>query len=94
MIYLFIPAKTKETRKYPRFTELHWKEIRNTIVIRTELCMTKTYTNMEIHSYIVVHDKTYNNMNITHNRVNQLITYNIPKQITELNQLVNDEVHS
>ena len=38
--------------------------------------------------------KTYNNMNITHNRVNQLITNNIHKQITELNQLINDEAHS
>ena len=38
--------------------------------------------------------KTYNNMIITHKRVNKLIKHNIHKQITELNQLVNDEVYS
>ena len=43
---------------------------------------------MDIHSYQIVHEKKYNNMNITHNWVNQLITYNIYKHITEVNQLV------
>ena len=52
------------------------------------------YTNMKSHSHRVVHDKTYNNINITHNRVNQLITHHIHKQITKLNKLVNDEAHS
>ena len=66
--------------------------------------MTKTYNNMGSHSYRVVPEKhiliwkvictelymtkKYNNMNITHKWVNQLITHNIHKQTTELNQPV------
>ena len=62
------------------------------------MCMTKLYNSMDSNTYIVVHDKnkliwegicielymtkTFNNMNITHNQVNQLITHNIHKQIT------------
>ena len=66
--------------------------------------MTKTKNNMDSHSYRDVHDKNiliwtlirkklcmtkkYSKLDITHNWVNQLITHNIHKQITELNQLV------
>ena len=58
--------------------------------------MTKTKNNVDSHSYKIVHDKkTYDNMDITHIcGLNQLMTYNIHKQITELNKLVNDEVQS
>ena len=57
-------------------TEMYMKKTKKIwIVIRTEFFITKTYTNMKSHSYIVVHDKTYDNMDITHNRVKS--THNI-----------------
>ena len=43
--------------------------------IRTKLCTTKTYTNMDIQSTKLYMTKTYNNMSITNNRVRS--THNI-----------------
>ena len=44
-------------------------------VIRTKLCITKTYTNIDIKSTKFYMTKTYNNMNISHKRVRS--THNI-----------------
>ena len=41
-------------------------------VIRTKLCMTKTYTNMDIQSTKLYMTKRYNNINITHNQVRSI----------------------
>ena len=39
---LFILVKEASKHKKSRFIETYWKEIWNKIVIRTEMCMTKT----------------------------------------------------
>ena len=58
------------------------------IVIRTDMCMTKHIIIWTVIRTKLYMTKAYYKMDIAHNRVNQLITHNIHKQTTKLNQLV------